>query len=124
MVENHYHQTLAAVRADVQLFLISNLFLLCFALVLSIFKARAALHLLPVSVSLTMATVLAASWYVFGQNWLLTILYGDYWGWGYLGLVGGMFLLLCDIALNKARISTGIVNTIGSAFNIVPIVPC
>lgn len=62
--------------------------------------------------------------YVFEQNWLLTVIFNDYLGFTYLAYLAVVFGLLCDIILNRARITTRIVNTvleaIGSAASAVP----
>lgn len=68
--------------------------------------------------------LLSSGIYVFGQDWFYTILYNDYMGAGYLAYVAAIFGFLMDIALNKARVTTevinGIFNVIGSAFSVLP----
>ncbi len=48
----------------------------------------------------------------------------DYLGYAYLGYLGLVFLLLCDIVLNRAKVTTEIVNAIldaiGSTLSAVP----
>jgi hypothetical protein len=70
------------------------------------------------------STLLTSYLYLFKQNWFYTILYSEYWGFWYLFYIGIIFLFLCDIIFNKARITTEIVNAIlnalGSAFSTVP----
>ena len=123
LVEGQYEAVLEDMRADLRIFLLSNLIATGMALALALFKGRAAHHLLPFSALLLLSTVAGASWYVFGQDWLLTILYQDYAGWSYLVAIGVLSLFLVDIALNKARATTQAINAVGSAFNIV-LVPC
>jgi hypothetical protein len=64
--------------------------------------------------------------YVFEQNWLLTIVEGSYVGYAYAGWLGGAYLLLCDIALNRGRVTTslanGAINVLGGA--IAALTPC
>jgi len=61
----------------------------------------------------------------FEQNWLLTIIYNDYLGFAYLGYLLIVFLFLCDIVLNRARVTTKIVNAIGNALGPVgSLTPC
>ena len=44
--------------------------------------------------------------YLFSQDWLLTIIHGDYVGFAYIGWLGAAFLLLLDIAINRGRVTT------------------
>jgi hypothetical protein len=70
--------------------------------------------LLPGALLLT-ATLVCASLYLFEQNWLLTLIHGDYMGWAYASYLGIAFLFLCDIALNKGRLTTEVLNGISGA---------
>ena len=78
---------------------------------------------LPSALLLT-STLICSFFYVFEQNWLLTIIYDDYLGFAYLGYLGVVFLFLCDIVLNYARITSAIINAIlniiGSAAYVSP----
>ncbi|MFD2261754.1 hypothetical protein ACFSM5_02565 [Lacibacterium aquatile] len=63
------------------------------------------------------ASALSISLYLFGQNWFFTILHNQYWGFGYSALVGGIFLLLLDVALNEARITGSILDAFWSVIS-------
>ncbi|NNE83922.1 MAG: hypothetical protein HKN28_08110 [Alphaproteobacteria bacterium] len=123
-VADQYENVIEELRNDLRIFSGSNFAIFLLAFLLTIFKGRASPHLLPISLSMTVATVVAATWYVFGQNWLMAILFNDFLGWAYLGIIAVITLLLIDIALNKARVTTGIINAtanaVGSAFSVVP----
>lgn len=95
---------------DVLIFLGSNLAVMLLALALAVFRSRAAPHLLPISSLLFATTVLGSAWYLFGQNWVITILYSSYFGWSYLILLAIIFTLLLDIAFNRGRLITWAVN--------------
>lgn len=59
------------------------------------------------------------------KNWLLTILFNDYLGFGYLAYLAVVFALLCDIILNRARVTTTIVNAVLQAVgSVASAVPC
>ena len=119
-----YDDVLSELRRDIQIFCVSNLIAFLFALGLAVFKGRASVHLLPISLLLSVATGIATYFYVFGQNWVLTILFNNYWGWSYLGFICFLFLLLIDIALNRARITSFVINlfcnVLGAAFSVLP----
>jgi hypothetical protein len=71
------------------------------------------------------ATLICAYFYVFEQNWLLTIIYGDYLGFAYLAYLGVVFLFLCDIVLNRGRVTTQFANAIlDAAGSAVTLSPC
>lgn len=108
-VEDKYASTHAELRADVLIFLSSSLAVMLTALMLALFKGQASRHLLPISFILMLSTLFVASWYLFGQNWLLVVIYSDYWGWGYLTTLGWLFLWQCDIVFNRARITREVI---------------
>ncbi|MDQ7246695.1 hypothetical protein [Dongia sedimenti] len=116
MVEAKYHAVFDELRRDITIFLGANLIVLGIALILALFRGRAARHLAPISALLTVTTLLTSNWYLFDQNWVLTIIYSDYLGWSYLVFLGVVFLLLADIALNQARVVSGIFNAVSGAF--------
>lgn len=124
IVEAKYHAVLGELRRDITIFLGANLIVLSLGLILALVKGRAARHLAPVSILMTITTVLTSTWYVFGQNWVLTIVYADYWGWSYLTFLTVVFLLLADIGLNRARVISRILNAIadmlGYDWNLLP----
>jgi hypothetical protein len=112
IVEAKYHAVFDELRRDITIFLSANLIVLGIALVLALAKGRAARHLAPISIVMTLATLLMAYWYVFGQNWILTMITSDYFGWSYLGFLAVVCLLLADIAINRARVISRVLNTI------------
>lgn len=123
-IETEYDEVLAELRRDLKIFCASNLMVFLMALALAVFKGRAGAHLLPISVLLSVATVIATYFYVFNQNWLWTIVFNDYWGWSYLGFVGVLFAFLMDIAFNRGRITTRVINffchLVGAAVAVFP----
>ena len=109
-----YHAVFDELRRDIRIFLSANLIVSGIALILAFVKGRAAKHLAPVSIMMTVATLLTTYWYVFGQNWILTIIFSDYFGWSYLTFLAVIFLLLADIALNRARMISKVFNAISN----------
>jgi hypothetical protein len=63
---------------------------------------------------LLLATALAAYLYVAQQNWLLTFVLSDYVGFGYLALVGVLFVFLIDVVFLEAQISRSILEGLAS----------
>jgi len=82
-------------------------------------------HLLPISVLLSVSTLLMVVWYGFGQDWVMTILYSNYWGWMYSVYLASLFVLMADIAVNQARIMSAIINAFGAAVGkALEVTPC
>jgi hypothetical protein len=112
VVEGRYRETLTQLHRDVVVFLSVNLVVMGAALMVALGRGAAARHLLPIAAILTVSTIIAACWYVFGQNWLWTIIYADYVGWAYLGILAVLFIFLADIALNRARATSEALNIV------------
>lgn len=118
-MKTKYMQVSIELKRDVRIFTGSNGIIFLFLLLISFLKPQAIKHLFLPGLLLFTATSISSFFYVFEQNWLLTIIYNNYYGFAYLGFVGIVFLLLSDIAFNKCRITTEIINAalemVGSA---------
>lgn len=119
-----YMQVANELKRDVRIFTGSNAVIFLLLILVSFFKPRAIAHLFLPAILLTVSTLVIAFFYIFEQNWLMTIIYSDYWGFAYLGYVGVLFLFLCDIVFNSARVTTeiinGLLNALGQAATMVP----
>jgi hypothetical protein len=115
IVEGRYRETLTQLHRDVVIFLSVNLLVMGAALMVALIRGAAARHLLPFAAVLTVSTVIAACWYVFGRNWLWTIIYADYVGWAYLGVLAVLFIFLADVALNRARATSEVLNIVAQS---------
>lgn len=115
VVVGQYDLVMAELRADLQIFSGVSFLAMLFAFLLSVFRGRAARHLLPVSLALTASTLIAVFWYVIGQDWLTTVIFADHWGWGYAVWLAILALLMTDIAANKARVTSSIFSGFGGA---------
>lgn len=109
---------------DLRIFIGSNLLMFVFLLFASLMKPRAVIQLFVPGLLLAISTLVCSYFYLFQQNWFFTIIYNDFLGFWYLGYVLAVFLWLCDIVFNKARVTTRIVNyslhILGSALQAVP----
>ena len=114
LVEGEYDEVMSELRTDLKIFSGTSAIALSFAFLLALFKGRATTHLLPISIALTVATLLMVVWYAFGQDWVMTILYSNYWGWMYSTFLGVLSVLMIDIAANKARFTSVVFNTLGN----------
>jgi hypothetical protein len=123
-IQSSYMDVVTELKRDIRIFTASNAACFLLLILISFLKPRAVRHLFVPGMLLTAATIFCSYLYVFGQNWLLTIIYGDYLGLAYLAYLGVVFLFFSDIVLNRGRVTTGVVNgiaeSIGSVFSLVP----
>lgn len=124
IVVGEYDRVMTELSRDVTIFSASNFISLFVAFLLSIFRGPAARHLLPVSICLTLATALAIAWYALGQDWVMTIIFSNYWGWSYLGFISVLLAVLIDIAINRARITSEVLNAVSGLFGSGGFSPC
>ena len=124
VVKGKYLEIVSNLKLDLRIFLGSNLSMFFILIAISFLKPRSVQHLFLPGLLLIVATVVASSIYVFGQDWFYTILYNDYMGFGYLIYIAVIFGFLIDISFNKARVTSeiinGMANAVGSAFSVVP----
>lgn len=124
-IHSTYARVVADLKRDIRIFTASNAIMFLLLLALAGIKPLARLQLFVPGLLLAVATLLCSFFYIFEQNWLLTIIYNDYLGFTYLAYLGLVFGLLCDIALNRARITTEIVNSALSAIgSVASAAPC
>ncbi len=92
--------------------------------VVTLLRRNATLQLALPAVVLAGAVVVTGSLYLFNQNWLHTIVFGEYVGLAYAAYLAGVALLLADVVFNRARITTRMVNvvlqSVGSAVHALP----
>jgi hypothetical protein len=123
-IQGTYMEVVAELKHDIRIFTGTNTGIFLLLLLVSFLKPRAIAHLFLPGALLALATLVCTYFYIFEQNWLLTIIYGDYLGFAYLAYLGVVFLVLCDIVFNKGRITTRIVNAflnaVGSATSLLP----
>lgn len=125
LVLGEYDEVMNELRYDLSIFTGSNGIALLFAFLLTIFRGRAAKHLLPIALVLTGTTLLMSYWYVFGQDWVMTVIFNNYWGWAYSAVLAILCGFMIDIAANKARVTSFVFNGVGNAFGSgISFVPC
>ena len=124
VIKGKYVEIVGNLKFDLRIFLGSNFTMFLILLIVSFTKPKAIAHLFVPGLLLVLATILSSAIYIFGQDWFYTILYSDYMGFGYLAYLAVIFGFLIDVALNKARVTTevinGIANALGSALSVVP----
>lgn len=105
LIRTQYLETAGQLLRELRIFSGANA--LAFALLglAALLRAGARLQLLPATATLLLATTAASIAYVFGQDWLYTIVFGHYVGWALLGYIALVYAWLCDLLFNRARVS-------------------
>lgn len=123
-IQGRYTAILEQLRYDLRIFLMTNIVMFACVAFAMLIKRRACIQLFVPAGLLTVSTVLSICLYVFGQNWFYTLLYEDFWGYTYSVYAGLIFLSLLDVVINRARVTSFIINAItsvlGSALSVVP----
>ena len=120
-----YMEIVGKLTLDVRIFLGTNaaIFVLLFAV--SFMKPMAIKHLFLPGGLMLISTVVCSYFYLFEQNWFYTIIYNDYTGYSYMGYLTFVFVILCDIIFNKARVTTEVINAfLGAIGHAAVLVPC
>lgn len=124
LIRSKYMDTATQLTREFRIFTGTNAIVFALLLVAVFVKRQAGLHLLPSALVLLAAGAITAYFYLFNQNWLHSLVFNEYVGLAYIGYLAGAFALLCDIILNRARLTTEVLNfvlnAIGSAIQVVP----
>jgi hypothetical protein len=119
IIQSGYLGVVADLKRDIRIFTASNAAAFLLLLLVSFLKPEHIRALFVPGVLLATSTTICAYLYVFEQNWLLTLIHGDYLGFTYAAWLGVTFLFLCDVWLNRARVTVRIldamVHALGSA---------
>ncbi len=112
--------TLALVR-EVRIFSAANAFVFALLGLIAALWTRSGRQLLAPALILLGAALLVGGVYLFQQNWLQTILLGDYVGLWYFSYLLVASLFLADVVFNRGRFSVETVNivvsTVGGIFS-------
>lgn len=124
LIRSRYTEVAAQIVREFRIFTGTNALVFVLLIVAVLAKRQANLHLLPAAVVLLAAASVTAYLYLFNQDWLHTLVFSDYVGLGYVGYLGGVFALLCDILFNRARVTANVLSSalssVGCAFEVLP----
>jgi len=124
LIEATYASVSQSLMREFRIFTASNAAAFALLGVITLFRRGATLQLLLPAVVLIGAVTVTSGIYLFSQNWLHTIVFGQYVGLAYSLYLVAIALLLTDVAFNRARVTTQLVNSalnaVGAAASAVP----
>jgi hypothetical protein len=124
LIEASYASVSQSLMREFRIFTASNAVAFALLGLAALARRRARLQLLLPALVMVGAVAITSGLYLFNQDWLHTIVFGQYLGLGYSLYLLGVVLLLADIAFNRTRAITGILNVLlnalGSAASVTP----
>jgi hypothetical protein len=108
-----YHELINELIFDLKIFTATNAVLSMLAALVARTRPHSWTTLLSSGI-LALTVTTSASLYVFRQDWLQTILFADYVGYGYTIMVCSIAVVLFDAVFNKARVLNAVLNALGS----------
>jgi len=124
LIESAYASVTRNLMRELRIFAASNAVAFALLGLITLIRRRATLQLLLPALVLVGAVMVTGGLYLFKQDWLHTILFGDYVGFAYPVYLAGVALLFTDVVFNRARVTTEIVNmfleAVGAAARAVP----
>jgi hypothetical protein len=124
LIESAYASVTSNLMREFRIVVASNTVAFAVLGCITLIRKKAALQLALPAVALVGAVAVTGGMYLFNQNWLHTIVYGQYVGLGYCFYLGGVALLLADVMFNRARATTWMANrildTVGAVATAVP----
>jgi hypothetical protein len=125
LIRTKYMEVAGQVLREFRIFTGVNAAVLLLLGVAVVAKRKAGVHLVPAAVVLVVASVVVGYFYLFQQDWLHTLVFGDYVGLWYLGYLATAALLLGDLLVNRARVTAHLISALlGAMGSVIVVVPC
>lgn len=120
LIRTQYMDTAQQLTREFRIFTGSNALAFLLLGVAVLVRRTAGVHLVPAAVVLIGASAVASTLYLFHQNWLHTLLFSDYLGWGFVAYLALLYAFLCDVLVNRARVTCELLNAVSSGVEVVP----
>jgi hypothetical protein len=125
LVEASYAHVAASLLQEFRVFTGANALVFLVLAAVAWQRRQASAQLFLPALVLVGAVLLTAGLYLFGQDWLHTVVFNEYVGLAYIAYLAVAVALLWDVAFNRARVSTQLINHVASAVgSSVQVVPC
>lgn len=111
-IEHAYAMTRAHLLREVRIFSGANA--VCFLLLggLCLWRRPTTPQLLLIAVTILGAAAVVGGFYLFKQDWLHTLVFGRYVGWGYAAYLAAVTGLFGDVIFNEARLTSGLLSAV------------
>lgn len=109
-----YDATIRGLHRDLLIVSFSNLVVFLFIIALTFRQPRFMPILIKIGGLAFISVVVMIYWYIFGQDWITTLIFNSYVGWTYAIFLGVLFLSLCDLCFNEGRILNAIFSSFGN----------
>mgnify|MGYP003704958213 CR=1 FL=1 len=110
---HEYRNTVEKLLREIRIFSAINALLLSMLATVLFASAYSAWISLPSIALVSLANFLVAGLYLFQQNWLHTILFGDYLGWVYAFYLLFACVSLWDLVFQRARWTIFVLSSVG-----------
>jgi hypothetical protein len=120
LIRTQYMDTAQQLTREFRIFTGSNALAFILLGVAVLVRRTAGVHLVPAAVVLIGATVVSSALYLFQQNWLHTLLFSNYLGWGFVAYLALLYAFLCDVIFNRGRVTCELLNSVSSGVEVVP----
>jgi len=114
LVRSQYLRIAKGLTREFRIFTAANALVFLLLGVAAAGRQRDGRELLIPALILLAAAFGVALIYLFGQNWLQTIVFNDYIGFGYTAWLAIAFAFLGDLIVNRARVTRAMLETVGS----------
>jgi hypothetical protein len=104
-IESIYGRVTGKLLREVRIFSAANATVFALLGLLTLTRRNETRQLLLPCVVMVGAVLISSAIYLFGQNWLHTIIFGDYVGLAYLLYLALAAALLADVVFNRGRVS-------------------
>lgn len=110
---HEYRNTVEKLLREIRIFSAINGLLLSMLATVLFVSAYSAWISLPSIALMSVANFLVAGLYLFQQNWLHTLVFGDYLGWGYAFYLLFACVSLWDLVFQRARWTAMVLSSLG-----------
>jgi len=122
LIRAKYLDVAAALTREFRIFAGANAIVFALLGLTVLLRKQATVQFILPTIVLLGSAAIVGYLYLFEQDWLHTIVFGEYVGLAYFGYLGVAVLLLADIAFNRARVTATLFGGVAGA--VVPVLPC
>ena len=112
LIQAKYMEVVRALTEEFRIFTFANAVVFALLGLIALIFRDAGKQLILPTIILIGAAIVVGFFYIFGQNWIHTIIFSDYVGVGYFSYLGWVVAFLIDIAYNRGRVSIHILNAV------------